>query len=116
MTKKEYDKAYSLENKKKRNEVSRLWYLKNKDKKKAYRDAKKSRMYSVYYIQKENYIGVTNRYEYRIKEHSRDGRDTSNCIEIKKYDTKREALDTEAYYHSIGYEGRNKWVDTKKRK
>ena len=115
MTKSEYDKNYSLNNKLKRNEVSRLWYLENKANRKKKYESTKSLKYSLYYIQKENYIGVTNRYDSRIKEHSTNGKDVSNCFEIKKYNTKREALDAEAYYHSIGYEGRNRWVDTKQR-
>tara|TARA_R110000796_G_C14231004_1_gene395959 strand:+ start:134 stop:493 length:360 start_codon:yes stop_codon:yes gene_type:complete len=106
MTKKqEYQKEYS-----------RKWRARNQDKIKAYRVANRERnneyqkkyrnpFFTLYYLPRCNYVGITNSPVKRMNNHSVSGKDVSSWVTIKTYTNKREALDAEAFYHSIGYEG-----------
>lgn len=67
------------------------WVTKDKFKeRKGYDD-----FWSVYYIPKENYYGATNRIKKRIKEHAAKGKNILDWRIVKKFNTKREALDYE---------------------
>ena len=124
---KEYDRKYYQANKEKRVAQNKAWNLKNKEKvaalrkawnkankekvdvyNKAYREANKDGLFTVYLIVNENYVGQTKCLYQRLKTHKNtNGRDVSNVQILGKYETKREALDVEASYHSIGFNGRH---------
>ena len=57
---------------------------------------------------KENYIGITSSPVKRRHNHKVKGRDVSQWVVIRTYESKREALDAESFYHSIGYKGQNR--------
>jgi len=131
MTKEEkklYDKNYYLANKKKKAAQFSKWYKENKDKVKAYNEANKEVMsekrkvyrasrkdglYTVYYLHKENYIGMTSRFTDRMNSHRFNGKHVEDVEIINKYKTKREALDVEAAFHNVGYLGRAEQLYTK---
>ena len=73
-----------------------------------WRLAQKKEHYTLYYIPSENYIGISFQPSIRMYTHKYNKRDTTNWTTIKTFKTKREALDVERFYHSIGYEGANK--------
>ena len=73
-----------------------------------WRLAQKKEYYTLYYIPSENYIGISFQPSIRMYAHKYSNRDTTNWVTIKTFKTKREALDAERFYHSIGYEGANK--------
>jgi len=93
----------------------KMYYEANKDKiaaqRKGYYDSKKDDFYTLYYLKEEHYIGTTNQPNLRLNTHKRDGNHTLDYEAVSTFDTKREALDAEAYMHSIGYNGRNKAYD-----
>ena len=107
-----YDKAYSIKNKEKKsiqNKAYREANLKNVvANQKKWRETHKDIFYTLYYLPNHNYIGVTNQLRHRLRHHKAMGRDIRNSVTIKTFKTKREALDVERFYHSIGYEGANK--------
>jgi len=78
---------------------------------KAYAKTLKDNFYTLYYLKEEHYIGTTNQPNLRLNTHKRDGNHTLDYEAVSTFDTKREALDAEAYMHSIGYNGRNKAYD-----
>jgi hypothetical protein len=81
-------------------------------KKKAYRETVlKNDFYTVYYIPSINYVGYTKQViQLRIAQHKRRHNvDTVNYTSIKAFKTKREAIECERYYHSIGYNGAKGW-------
>ena len=91
-------------------EYNRKRYQKYKEIFKA--NAKKNRMkhrmdhYAVYYLPEENYVGLTNRMEQRIKEHNRQGKNVENWRVLYCSEDKKEAAYHEALYHSVlGMEG-----------
>tara|TARA_R110000796_G_scaffold1210_1_gene4772 strand:+ start:51 stop:410 length:360 start_codon:yes stop_codon:yes gene_type:complete len=108
--KKIYMKAYRLANKEKIAKQSKGYRESNKDriklKQKESRDSYKGD-YLVYYLPKHNYIGVTNQLYHRLRHHKSVNRDVSNCVTIKTFKDKKNALSVERFYHSIGYEGIN---------
>ena len=95
-------KEYRLENKERLNEYSR-----------AYREANKSSFndgfYTLYYLPMSHYVGITNNYSRRLREHKSRGKSIDGCEVIYTYKTKREALDMECKFHEVlGYNGINK--------
>ena len=85
---------------------AKKWYKANKDLVKERRDAKTDDFYTLYFIPNHNYVGVTNQTYARMNNHRvKNNKDTTNWTTIKTFKTKREALDAESFYHSIGYEG-----------
>ena len=60
----------------------------------------------VYLLPNHNYVGVTDNPTYRMYKHkSYNKRNTNNWIELKRFNTREEALKCEAEYHAQGYEG-----------
>ena len=78
---------------------------------KAYAKTLKDSFYTLYYLKEEHYIGTTNQPKLRLYTHKRDGNHTLDYEVVSTFDSKRDALDAEAYMHSIGYNGRNKVYD-----
>ena len=140
----EYNKAYRAKNKEKKKEQDRDWRAKNKGymkeyyiansdkiraKKKAYHEANKEKiankikaqretykdgLYTIYYLPKHHYIGVTTRLKYRLHQHKSNGKDTSGCVEMYKLKNQREALDVERQLHEeLGFNG-GQWYSKKK--
>lgn len=91
-----YNKAYKLKNKK---ELAAKQLI--------YREGLRDAEYTLYYLKEEHYIGITNQYKFRLLNHKKNGNHILDFEVISKYKTKREALDTERYLHSIGYNGAN---------
>ena len=91
----------------------KIYYKANREKlvkgMKARREARKTDFYTLYFIPNHNYVGVTNQTYARMNNHRvKNNKDTTNWTTIKTFKTKREALDAERFYHSIGYEGAHK--------
>ena len=75
---------------------------------KAHRETLKDGFYTIYYLPKHHYIGVTSRLKSRLHGHKWQGRDTSGCIAMYKIKDKREALDLERKLHEeLGFNGKN---------
>jgi len=96
-------------------EKQKAWLEANKEKKaaydkaysKAYIESKKDGLFTVYLIVNENYVGMTSSLRKRLNKHkSLSDKDVSDVKILGKYKTKREALDVEAGYHKLGYNGR----------
>ena len=106
-----YMKAYRIANKDKISKQAKGYREANKDriklKQKESRDSYKGD-FVLYYIPKHNYVGVTNQLYHRLRHHKTVGKDVNNCSTIKVFKTKKEALDAESFYHSIGYEGKDR--------
>ena len=63
----------------------------------------------VYLLPDHNYVGVTNRPYFRMSSHKfYNNRNTSNWIELARYENRKDALKCEAEYHAKGYEGSGK--------
>ena len=107
---KEDANAYREANKEKIAAVNKAWEEKNKEKraaqKKALAESKKDGLYTVYLIVNENYVGMTSDLNKRFIKHKSKGKDVSDVKILSKYKTKREALDVEAGYHKLGYNGK----------
>mgnify|MGYP006160765243 CR=1 FL=1 len=112
---KEYNKKYRLANKEKYAAHARAYYHANKHKSKSsilyqryYMNSKRDGFYTVYYLPKENYVGVTTNLYSRLSSHRNEYKRNVEGVEIfGKYKNKREALDTECELHSLGYAGAN---------
>ena len=60
----------------------------------------------VYLLPDHNYVGITDNPIYRMNNHrSKHNRNTSNWVELKRFDTREEALAYESQLHSQGYAG-----------
>ena len=109
MTRKESLKAYALANKEAISANKKRYYEANKEKIKAYRkeyyESLINDFYTMYYIPQHHYIGITNQPITRLRNHSTEGRITTDWEVVSTFKTKREALDAEKYMHSIGYCG-----------
>ena len=111
MTKKERQRIYDAtpERKAARRETTRIWRLNNPDKVKAMdarkKAKKKTAYYSIYYLPEEHYVGITNQIDLRILNHSCKGKITVGCEIICEVSSKKEALQIERFFHSIGYIG-----------
>ena len=79
----------------------------NKVKKANYESSKDS-YHTLYYLPEEHYIGVSCRPSGRVRDHRVRGKLIDNWESVATFKTKRDALDAEAYMHSIGYNGINK--------
>ena len=99
----------------KNKEKQKVWLEANKEKKaaydkvyrKAYEDSLKDGLFTVYLIVNENYVGMTSFLKKRLIKHkSLSDKDVSDVKILGKYKTKREALDVEAGYHKLGYNGK----------
>jgi hypothetical protein len=105
----EYSKKYNAKNKEKLNAQMKVWTENNKEKKaaidKAYQEAKKDGLFTVYLLANEDYVGQTNCLWNRLYDHKSKGRDTSNVQIIGKYKTREQAKEIEAGYHARGYLG-----------
>ena len=139
-----YNKAYRDKNKEKKKEQDKAWRVKNKEyikkyyitnkdkiraKKKAYHEANKEEVakkikaqreaykdgfYTIYYLPKHHYIGVTTRLKYRLHQHKSNGKDTSGYIEMYKFKSQREAFDVERQLHEqLGFNG-GQWYSKRK--
>tara|TARA_R110000782_G_C14615219_1_gene392585 strand:+ start:123 stop:494 length:372 start_codon:yes stop_codon:yes gene_type:complete len=104
-------KRYKADNKERLSAYKKGWAKANKDKiaaqNKRYSDSLKNDFFTLYYLPRHNYIGVSNQPLSRMKMHKKLEKDISNWVTIKTFKTKREALDAEKFYHSIGYKGAN---------
>jgi hypothetical protein len=74
---------------------------------KAYRESFQDGLFTVYILPKENYVGQTDCYPLRIKNHKSLGKDITDAKVLGKYKTREEALAIEASYHAKGYNGWN---------
>ena len=71
-------------------------------------ESEKDGLYTVYCLEKENYVGVTNALNRRLREHRSKAKRYIEDVEVMgKYATRAEALAVEAKYHSMGYLGAN---------
>ena len=98
--------------KEERKEYNRIWYEANKKKQadyyKEYWDSEKDGLYTVYILPTHSYVGMTTRLKGRLYDHkNHNSRNVSDVQIIGKYKTKREALDVEAKYHNMGYNGKH---------
>ena len=105
-------RVLSEETKAKNNARARAWQKANKEKAKAthkkYRDSKKHKP-SVYIIDSENYVGVTENIYTRLSYHRNTNlRDVSEVRIIAEFNSREEALELEEFLHDLGYKGRHK--------
>ena len=113
MTKEEkriYDKAYRARRKEQIAEYKAIWYKENREvveaKHKATREALKDGFYTIYYLPKHHYVGVTSRLKSRLWGHKYQGRDTSGYTVMYEFSDKRQALDVERQLHEeLGFNG-----------
>jgi len=124
---KEYIKKYNKDNKEHISLQRKMYYKDNKDKliayskdyrvnneqktKKAVEDYRNSlKLYSLHIVyclpNNDNpYVGVTNQPRTRMLVHDSQGNDTSDWFVLKVCESRREALDIEKEYHSLGFAG-----------
>ena len=105
-------KAYREVNKEEIRVKAQAYYKANKEKIDAYNNSKRistaDGLYTVYYLPKENYVGMTSNLSWRLRGHkNRNNRKVEDVEIFGKYETKREALDAERELHSLGYAGAN---------
>jgi hypothetical protein len=62
----------------------------------------------VYLIPEYMYVGLTENLYKRMAYHKYSGKDTSNFIVLKEFDTRREAEEYEYSLHLLGYKGNKK--------
>lgn len=68
----------------------------------------KDGLFTVYCLPKENYVGMTTCLHRRFLNHKNNhNRNIEGAYVLGKYPTKREALDAEASFHAIGFNGTN---------
>jgi len=105
----EYAKKYYQANKKRRLEYQKANYQANKERHKAtvkvYQEANKHKP-TVYYLPEFNYVGVTENLSLRLANHKRIGRVVNSYKVLGVFETRSEALETEAFLHTCGYKGR----------
>ena len=77
---------------------------------KDYRTRNTNEFYTLYYLKEEHYVGVTKRPKLRIKDHKKKNKHVLDFETIATFNTKREALNAEAYMHSLGYVGGNPFI------
>ena len=103
---KEYNKQWYQNN----IERKKQYYLNNKECRNKYDELYcKSLILSyhiVYLLPNHNYVGITNNpYKRMVRHKSKHNRNISNWIELKRFDTREEALVYESQLHSQGYAG-----------
>ena len=89
---------------------SKAYRAKSQDKIKAYTESQKNDFYTLYYLPEHHYIGITTQPSIRMRLHKSHGRHVLDMEVVDTFKTKREALDSEAYMQSIGYNVSNKIV------
>lgn len=72
--------------------------------------------YTVYFLPKINYIGMTNALKERVLEHKKFGRDPEGIEIVGKFDDPAIAHIVETFFHWIGFDGFHYKAKTKKRK
>lgn len=106
--KKRYIKKWMQENKDKMNASQKRWREKNPDYvNEWYHKNMKDDHFSVYLLPNENYVGQTQCVRRRINEHKNVGNDTLDYKILHTFNTREEALEKEAEYHSKGYKGKH---------
>ena len=104
--KNEYNRNYRLLNKEKQRAYFKLYTKVNREKLSSNRAAKKDGLYTVYFLPKENYVGMTANIYERLRYHKSVKNRFVEDVEIfGKYETKEEAIRTESELHNIGYLG-----------
>lgn len=93
MSKKEYDLKWSKENKEKRKE----YYMKDKEIKISRHELLKLDHYVVYYLPKEHYCGITNNPVFRMHDHKKNGKDTTDWMVLFTAESRK----TAAYYEAL---------------
>ena len=113
---KEYHKTYyaSEESQAKKKAQQKIYRRNNREHRaavsKAYRESFQDGLFTVYILPKENYVGQTDCYPLRIKNHKSLGRDITDAKVLGSYKTREEALAVEASYHAKGYKGFNNGI------
>ena len=122
-----YMKDYAAKNKAKLTEYKAKYYQANKDSIRAkqdeynkenrdairswhkdHRETLKDGFYTIYYLPKHHYVGVTSRLKSRLHGHKWQGRDTSGYTVMYEFSDKRQALDVERQLHEeLGLNGKN---------
>tara|TARA_R110000737_G_scaffold123557_1_gene155625 strand:+ start:480 stop:896 length:417 start_codon:yes stop_codon:yes gene_type:complete len=96
---KSISKEYNKNNKEKKLEWDRNFYK-----------SKTLDHYVVYYLPEENYCGVTNNTNYRMRLHKSHGNNTNNWRVLSTTETLEEALTIESKYHTeLGMNGASGW-------
>ena len=73
---------------------------------KQWRESQKDSFYTLYYLPREHYVGVTNYPSKRMTNHRCNGKDTEGYRSLYTFKTKREALDLELKFHKeLGFRG-----------
>tara|TARA_R110002124_G_scaffold4796_1_gene29747 strand:- start:63 stop:437 length:375 start_codon:yes stop_codon:yes gene_type:complete len=108
--KKEYSRKWYLKNKVKVLAMVKEYNAKHKEEKvaynKAYKESKKDGLHTVYYLPKENYVGMTTGMYNRLNQHkTRHKRDITDVEIFGRYETDAEARGIERELHSLGYLG-----------
>jgi len=78
-----------------------------KDYHKKYRQSLKDKVYSVYLLENDNYVGVTQSIYNRISNHKWLGRDVNNMRILHQTKSREDALELEELLHDMGYEGKH---------
>lgn len=100
-----YGKQYRQDNPE-LNQYGKQHYHNNIESYKQYYTNKKLSYNIVYLLPDYNYVGVTDNPTFRMYRHqSKHNRNTSNWVELKRFDTREEALAYESQLHSQGYAG-----------
>ena len=112
-------REYYQKNKDKRKLQMKNYYQKNKDnileQRKEYYIDNIDDYYSVYLLEDYNYVGYTNSIKWRFTNHIKAGKDCTNYRVLYKTKSKKDALELEAFLHSMGYEGEKTYEWLKKR-
>ena len=66
---------------------------------------KRDAHYTVYYIPSEEYIGYTNNFTSRIRDHKKNGKDVTGHKIVGQFDSAVKAHLVETLFHFIGYNG-----------
>ena len=109
--KKERQRIYDAQPHRKaaRQKTTAIWRKNNPEAVKAIDARKKakakSKEYSLYYLPEDHYVGVTNQISLRLINHKIKGKHILEYEIIGVFKSKKEALRTERYLHSIGYNG-----------
>lgn len=119
---KEYLKRYNEKNKDKIKAYKASYYKKNLDSIKEYNKSNSVKISEwhktrrldhthdpiVYLLEKENYVGTTNRLTYRLNKHkNKYNRDVSEVIILGEFKDRDEALELERALHKEGYKGKH---------
>ena len=101
----EYNKAYNKANKDRIKGYRKAY---NKAYHEAHYNSKKHKP-TVYLLVKENYVGVTENLDNRMRFHKHNGKDTSEVRILGEFDSRSDALEVEALIHDLGYKGQHSY-------